>query len=227
MLNLIFISLPILITDIINPVLLAAVIFSLGSKRPFLNSWAILIGWLVVYFASGILLAMGLEAILVFLQSPRPIDFYIQLVVAGLLLWFGIKLVRKNNPRNKTLEYGDASELSIGSSFLIGATINVIGLPFAVPYFAVLDQIVKSDLTWIPALLVLLVYNLLYILPFSLLMLIRIVYREQSDAIFNKINEKMERIGNVLMPLIIFAVAVILILDSILYFTTGNPLINI
>jgi len=227
MLNLIFISLPILITDVINPVLLAAVIFSLGSKRPFLNSWAILFGWLSIYFGSGILLAMGLEAILVFLQNPRPIDFYIQLAVAGLLLWFGVKLVQKNNPRNKAPDYGDASELGIGSSFMIGATINVIGLPFAVPYFAVLDQIVKSDLTWIPALLVLLVYNLLYILPFSLLMLIRVIYREESDAIFSKINEKMESIGNVLMPLIIFAIAAILIVDSVLYFTTGNPLINV
>jgi cytochrome c biogenesis protein CcdA len=227
MLNLIFITLPILITDIINPVLLAAVIFSMGSKRPFLNSWAILFGWLIVYFASGILLAMGLESIMVFLQNPRPIDFYIQLVVAGLLVWFGVKLVQKKNPRNKTPDYGDVSELGLGSSFLIGATINVIGMPFAIPYFAVLDQIVKSDLTWIPALLVLLVYNLLYIFPFSLLMLIRILYREQSDAIFNKINEKMERIGNVLMPLIIFVIAAILIADSILYFATGNPLINV
>jgi cytochrome c biogenesis protein CcdA len=227
MLNLIFFSLPILLTDVINPVLLAAVIFSLGSRRPFLNSWAILLGWLIVYFLSGILLAMGLEAIMIFLQNPRPVDFYIQLLVAGLLLWFGITMVRKNNPRNKSPEYGDVAELGIGSSFLIGATINVIGLPFAVPYFAVLDQIVKSDLTWIPALLVLLTYNILYILPFSLLMLIRLIYKDKSDAIFYVINEKMERIGNVLMPLIIFMIAAILILDSILYFTTGSPLINL
>jgi len=37
--------LPLLATDVINPVLLAAVIFSLGSKKPFLNSVFILLGW--------------------------------------------------------------------------------------------------------------------------------------------------------------------------------------
>jgi threonine/homoserine/homoserine lactone efflux protein len=225
MLNLIFISLPILLTDIVNPVLLAAVIFAMGSRRPFINSWLILAGWLVIYFSSGILLAMGLETIMTFLKNPRPVDFYIQLVVAALLIWFGVKLVRDNNPRNKQADYGEAGELSAGKAFILGAMINLIGLPFAIPYFAFLDQIVKSDLTWIPALTVLLIYNLLYILPFSLLMLIRLIYKEQSDSIFAKINERMEKVGNVVMPLIIFAIAGILIVDSYLYFTTGTPLI--
>ncbi len=227
MLNLIVISLPILITDIINPVLLAAVIFSLGSNRPFLNSWAILVGWLTLYFCSGILLAIGLESIMAFLKNPRPVDFYIQLLVSAFLVWFGVKLVRKNNPRDKSRDFGEATNLGIGTSFMMGATINLIGLPFAIPYFAFLDQIVKSDLTWIPALLVLLIYNLLYILPFGLLMLIRLVYKDNSDAIFAVINDKMERIGNVLMPLIIFSLAAILIADSMFYFITSNPLINL
>ena len=225
MINLVFISLPILLTDIVNPVLLAAVIFAMGSRRPFINSWLILTGWLVIYFSSGILLAMGLETIMTFLENPRPVDFYIQLVVAALLIWFGVKLVRDNNPRNKQADYGEAGELSAGKAFILGAMINLIGLPFAIPYFALLDQIVKSDLTWIPALTVLLIYNLLYILPFSLLMLIRLIYKEQSDSIFAKINERMEKVGNVVMPLIIFAIAGILIVDSYLYFTTGTPLI--
>ena len=225
MLNIIIITLPILLTDIINPVLLAAVIFALGSRRAFLNAWGVLFGWLIVYFSSGILLALGLEAILAFLDNPRPIDFYIQLIIAGLLVWFGIKLVQQNNPRSKKSDYGEAESLGVGKSFVIGATINLISLPFAIPYFAVLDQIVKSDLTWIPALVVLLIYNVLYILPFSLLMLIRLLYKDQSDVIFAKINEKMERVGNIIMPLIIFAIAGLLVVDSILYFTTGNPLL--
>jgi hypothetical protein len=56
-------------------------------------------------------------------------------------------------------------------------------------------------------------------------MLIRLIYKDQSDAIFAKINEKMERIGNIVMPLIIFAIAGLLVVDSILYFATGNPLL--
>ncbi len=48
------IILPLLITDIINPVLLAAVIYSLGSNKPFLNSIFILLGWFLLYFIAGI-----------------------------------------------------------------------------------------------------------------------------------------------------------------------------
>jgi len=225
MLNLIVITIPILLTDIVNPVLLAAVIFALGSRRAFLNAWAVLSGWLLVYFLAGIILALGLEAIMEFLENPRPIDFWIQLVIAGLLIWFGLKLIKQNNPRKKESDYGEAENLGTGKSFVIGATINLIGLPFAIPYFAVLDQIVKSDLAWLPAILVLLIYNILYVLPFSLLLLIRLVYKEESNAIFTKINEKMERVGNILMPLIIFAIALILITDSALYFITGVPLL--
>ncbi len=50
------IILPLLITDIINPVLLAAVIYSLGSNKPFLNSIFILLGWFLLYFIAGIAL---------------------------------------------------------------------------------------------------------------------------------------------------------------------------
>jgi hypothetical protein len=48
------IILPLLITDIINPVLLAAVIYSLGSNKPILNSILILPGWFLRYFIAGI-----------------------------------------------------------------------------------------------------------------------------------------------------------------------------
>ena len=54
MLYLFPVILPLLITDIINPVLLAAVIYSLGSNKPFLNSIFILLGWFLLYFIAGI-----------------------------------------------------------------------------------------------------------------------------------------------------------------------------
>ena len=106
----------------------------------------------------------------------------------------------------------------------MGVLINIIGLPFALPYFAVIDQILKADLDWIPSLTVLLIYNLLYIFPFASLLLIRIFYRERSDAIFSKINSVMERIADVLMPFILIGIGGFLIIDAIFFFATGSPL---
>ena len=216
--------LPILITDIINPVLLAAVIFSLGSRKPFLNSISVLLGWFLFYFAAGIAIALGLDSIIELLANPGPIDFYIEIIIGVLLCWLGLSIVFKNKPKQKKPEYDDAAALNPSKAFWMGVLINIIGLPFALPYFAVIDQILKADLDWIPSLTVLLVYNLLYILPFSLLLLIRILYREKSDAIFSKINSVMDRIADVLMPFILLGIGGLLIVDSIFYFVNDASL---
>jgi threonine/homoserine/homoserine lactone efflux protein len=212
------------LTDVVNPVLLAAVIFALGSKRPLLNANAVLIGWLVLYFIAGIILALGLESISNFFANPRPIDFYIESVVGVLLIWLGLRSFKKEDPRKKEKEYGEADTLKTSSAFWIGVSINLIGLPFAIPYFAAIDQILKTDLEWFPVVIALLIYNLLYILPFCLLIVVRYVYNERSDKLFASINEKMEKLGNIVLPLILFAIGGILIADAIKYFITGEPL---
>ncbi|MDX1699289.1 MAG: GAP family protein [Melioribacteraceae bacterium] len=218
------IVLPILITDVINPVLLAAVIFSLGSRKPFLNSAFILFGWFVLYFAAGIAIALGLGAVIELLANPRPIDFYIEIFIGLLLLWLGLSITFKKKPKQKKPQYDDAEALNPLKAFWMGALINIIGLPFALPYFAVIDQILKANLEWIPSLTVLLIYNLLYILPFASLLLIRIIYREKSDAIFSKINSIMERIADVLIPFIMLGIGGLLIADAIFFFAKGSPL---
>jgi cytochrome c biogenesis protein CcdA len=222
--SLILILIPILLTDVINPALLAAVIFTLGSKRPLLNANAVLFGWLSLYFIAGIILALSLESISEFLANPRPIDFYIEIVVGVLLIWLALRCFKKEDPRKKEKDYGEADSLKTSSAFWIGASINLIGMPFAIPYFAAIDQILKTDLEWFPAVMALLIYNLLYILPFTLLILIRSVYKEKSDHLFASINEKMEKLGNIILPLMLFAIGGILIVDAIKYFVTGEPL---
>ena len=222
--SLILILIPILLTDVVNPVLLAAVVFALGSKRPLLNANAVLFGWLTLYFIAGIILALGLESISEFLANPRPIDFYIEIIVGLLLIWLALRCFKKDDPRKKEKELGDADNLKTSSAFWIGASINLIGMPFAIPYFAAIDQILKTDMDWFPAVLALLIYNLLYILPFGLLIVVRYVYKEKSDQLFATINEKMEKLGNIILPLMLFAIGGILIADAIKYFITGEPL---
>jgi cytochrome c biogenesis protein CcdA len=222
--SLILILFPILLTDVINPVLLAAVIFALGSKKPLLNANAVLFGWLVLYFIAGIILALGLESISEFLANPRPIDFYIEIVVGVLLVWLALRCFKKEDPRKKEKDFGEADELKTSTAFWTGASINLIGMPFAIPYFAAIDQILKSDLDWFPAVITLLIYNVLYILPFVLLIMVRYVYKEKSDQLFASINEKIEKLGNIILPLMLFAIGGILIADALKYFITGEPL---
>ena len=224
MFELIVTSIPILVSDILNPVLLAGVIFGLGSRRPFLNSTLLLLGWFVTYFTAGILLALGLDAMIDFFKTPRPIDFVVETILGLLLIGLGVYVVRSGQRQKQGREFDDADTLSSGTSFWIGASINLLGMPFAIPYFAFLGQILKADLDWMGALIVLLIYNLLYVLPFSLLIFIRLIYREESDVLFKSISDAMEWLSAILMPILLFLVGGALLADAFVFFSTGNPL---
>ncbi len=223
MFNLFRIILPILLTYVINPVLLAAVIFSLGSRKPLLNSFFILSGWFILYLVAGIAIVLGLDAVIYLLANPRPVDFIIEIIIGVLLCWLGL-IMFFGKKKKKEPEYDDAASLKPSSAFWIGASINLIGLPFAIPYFAVIDQILKADLNWTTALSILFIYNLLYIIPFAALLLIRILFKEKSGEIFSKINSVMEQIANILIPFILIALGAALIADAVFYFSRGSSL---
>ena len=224
MFGIIAIFIPILVTDVINPVLLAAEIFALSSRRPYFNGFFLLFGWFIVYFISGIILAFGLEAIKEFLSNPRPIDFYIETVVALLLIWLAIRIRRTGDHKRKKKEFDDADALKPTTAFWAGASINLIGLPFAIPYFAAIDQILKADATVFYSLFLLFTYNLLYVLPFLVILLLRMISGSQVDGFLEKVNNGMEKVSNWLMPLLLLGLAGLLLTDAVLFFCTGEPL---
>lgn len=231
MLELLLILVPIVIVDAMHPVLAAAVIFALGTRQPYRAAFWVLLGWFAVYFPAGIGLAVGLERITGALASPRPIDFVIQTPIALALIWFAYKSARdsEGSKANKHVPQAGGSNHTLGafSGILLGVTINLVGLPFAIPYFAAIDQMLKVDLSIGGAIFVLVLYNLAYILPFATLALVRFIYHDQADALFERINAWMEKAGAVIMPVMLFLIGAVLIIDTVLYFATGTPLINI
>ncbi len=222
---------PIVVVDALNPVLAAAVIFALGTPKPYRGAFWVLLGWFAVYFVAGIGLAVGLERITGALASPRPIDFVIQTPIALGLIWLAFTSARDaEKPKaahHVPTKSSSGHALGASSGLLLGATINLVGLPFAVPYFAAVDQMLKVDLSPAQAILVLLLYNLAYILPFVALVLLRFIYRDRADVIFERVNAWMEKASSIIMPILLFLIGAALLVDAVLYFTTGKPLINI
>jgi hypothetical protein len=68
---------PILLTDIVNPVLFAFMVYAAGTGRPVLLSSSMLLGHTAAYFSAGIVLALFMESIATRLANPRMIDFVI------------------------------------------------------------------------------------------------------------------------------------------------------
>jgi cytochrome c biogenesis protein CcdA len=212
--------LPILLTDAVNPVLFAFLVYAAGSDRPIGNSSAMLLGHTAAYFVAGVVLALSLEKIALYFSVPRAIDFIVGAVI-GLVL-IGLALKTRNDPGKRPQE--DSPAFTPLSAFGFGAVINFIGIPFAVPYFAAIDQIMKADLTAAEVLVMLLAYNLAYALPFAVVPVLSAVMGERARPLLERVNAYLDRISAVILPLLLGLVGLALVVDALNYFLTGSGL---
>ncbi|HCO22783.1 MAG: hypothetical protein CME31_03635 [Gimesia sp.] len=208
---------PILIADVVNPVLFAFLVYAAGTDRPVINCCAVLLGHTLAYYLAGIVIAVGIEQISDHLSHPQLIDYIIGFVLGVILLWVGY-LSWKTKSKEQAEENRTLTPLkAIG----LGAVVSFMGMPFALPYFAALDQMLKADMTPLTALVVLAVYNVLYALPFALVPVLIATSGQKSQDILRKINSWLVGISNILMPILLTLVGLALIADSMIYFVTG------
>ena len=212
--------LPFLLVDILNPVLFALMVVAVGSAMPIANSSALLAGHTAAYFASGIVIALGLEKITSRLQNPQPVDFFVELAIGLLCLWAALGA----RDGKATEERQPEAELSPAICFSYGAIVNFMGVPFAVPYLATIDQVLKADLTAGDSLVVLAAYNIAYALPFLLVPLLVLAMGDASKPVLQRINQALIRVTDKLMPLLLLLLGCALLADAIKYLVTGVAL---
>jgi len=210
----------ILLTDIMNPVLFAFIIYSLGTSRPVVNSSLMLLGHTVSYFAAGFGVAYAIKSISDRLQNPLSIDFVISFFLGLALVYFAYKLFM-TKPKKQEIKEKSLTPLK---SFFLGAIVNLIGMPFAIPYFAAIDQVLKADLSFFHSVLALGIYNFAYAFPFFIVVVFYMIYGEKSKVVLGKINEKIEQVSAKLMPILLLIIGAILIVDAVMYFVYGEGL---
>jgi len=215
----------ILLSDVLNPVLFGALIFALGSRRPYANAVALIVGHTATYMAAGVLLAIGFERLDDLLANPRPIDFVIETILGLVLLAVAFVASRPPRPQARAAKQLAARhEPGLIASFGQGALLNLVGLPFAVPYFAALDQVLKADLDWAGAVLVLGVYNAGYALPFVAVIGLRAALGESAAPLLHRINGWIGKAADVLLPILLLLLGGALLADAGAYFWRGRPL---
>ncbi len=209
---------PILLSDVLNPVLFTFMLYAVGSNRPVATSSAMLLGHTAAYMISGVVLAYTLEKLSTRLNNPQSIDFVIEFVIAIALLWLVLRTRKDKGKRPDE----NTPEFTIWKAFAFGAVVNLIGIPFAVPYFAAIDQLLKSGLDTVGVITGLVIYNLAYALPFALIPVLTVVMGDRSKPILDRINGLMEKASDVIMPLLLLAIGLALLLDSVWYFVRGE-----
>ena len=213
---------PILLVDVLNPVLFAMLVFAAGSGRPVGNSSAVLAGHTLAYFVAGVAIAHGMEQISDRLANPHRIDFVISGIVGVGLLLMVLPTKKQGAPKASEPEW----ELTPVKCLGLGAVINFVGIPFALPYFAVVDQVLKADLSTAGSLVVLAIYNLGYALVFIIVPAIVAVSGERAKPMLEKINDFIGKASDLLMPWLFAALGAALVADAVAYFYRGTGLIE-
>jgi cytochrome c biogenesis protein CcdA len=211
---------PLLIVDVLNPVLFALLVLAVGTQRPYANSMSLLAGHTFSYFISGIVIALGLNQITDRLNNPLPVDFVIELLIGLLCLWAALASRDGKASQEKTPE----RELTPAYCFGYGAVVNFLGVPFALPYFAAVDQILKANLSVEASVLVVAIYNVTYALPFLLVPLAVAVLGERSKPILERINNALISLVDKLMPIMLFLIGAALTADALAFLITGKSL---
>ena len=211
---------PILLVDILNPVLFAMLVFAAGSSRSVTNSSAMLVGHTLAYFVAGIVVSAGIDQVADRLANPQRVDFILSGIIGIALLWMVVPTKKDGAPTADEPEW----ELTPMKCFGFGAVVNFIGLPFALPYFAVVDQILKANLSTPESLAVLAVYNIAYALPFVVVPLMVAISGENAKPLLEKINGFLARASDIVMPWMLGLLGLALVADSVVYFYSGEGL---
>lgn len=207
----------ILLTDAINPVLFAGVVYGLGSSHPIRNTLVLLASYFTTYFLSGLLIAEGLEFLIYWQHLPRSLDYVLEFFVAILLIYIAYTQYRaeEQHPEEKLRK---DPLMTVREAWWLGFHVCLIGLPLAVPYLAAIDQILKADLTYGTILQVLLLYNVLYILPFAAMIGLRWIYHEEANEVLQRINRGFQHLADRYIPILFVILALLLIEDCVSYF---------
>ncbi len=226
------VGIPILLVDVISPVLLAATAFALTGSRPIANSCALILGHTIAYFVMGVLIVYGLAELLAPVVNfvvdgfvnPTRINFIIGFFLGVVLLGLAFK-VSTSAEMGKQAARSEANQQKEGMlpSFAMGATLCVVGMPFAVPYFGFINEMFRFDVSSKP--LGLLIYNLLYALPYAL---IPLAYALMGKSIVDRLkalNQFLSTAAAWLVPLLFGILGLGFIVDAIKYFATGSGLV--
>ena len=215
--------------DFQNPVLLAAVILCMSTDRPFQNALILIAGHTVSYTLFGVLIIYGLAAIFEglwvplreLIENPEPADYIIACLLGLLLLWIAVKW--RINPPDPGKKPPEPKTGGVLGYLFFGAVINFVGAPFAVPYFAFINQLLRLEQSLILPNLIL--YNILYALPFLLVPLAVAVAGRSILPLLQRINAMVDKYSAYVIPLLLAALGLFLVTDAVLYFTTGAGLI--
>ncbi len=212
MLRLIGLVVSIGLADSLNPTTIAPALYLATGERSRARVIEFTLGVFVVYLLGGVLVALGPGELLLDVV-PKPgrnarhileIVVGVAMLVAGLLLW-------RRRDRLSDRQPPDISAERRSSAFL-GATIMAVELPTAFPYFAAIAAVVGSGLAIWRQLLLILLFNVCFVLPLLAIVTTLCVAGDQAAAVLGRVRAFLNRHWPVVLAVVAVLAGVFVIL---------------
>jgi cytochrome c biogenesis protein CcdA len=181
------------LADSLNPSTIAPGLYIASGQRPRRRVLQFTAAVFVVHLAGGIILLIGPGQLLLSLvnelsetgRSLLELGAGVVMAIAALIFWrrrrqLADKDLPDPNPKGR-------------SSVILGATIMVVELPTAFPYFGAIAAILGSGGSRAPQILALLIYNTCFVLPLIAILATLLLVSDQADATLNRWRDRLER----------------------------------
>ncbi len=214
------------------PIALIPLAIILNGRTPLTGAISFISGGFIVYFIFGLLILLGLdnlidkyaEQFISYMKSePDCVELIIQIIIGFIMIYFAWQFSRKAPQDSNTRSYD--TDIKPVQAFLLSASINIIGMWGALPYFAAMAQILKADLETASMIWILVYYNLVFALPLIGFILLRIMMGERAAVVLGKMTDFFSHWGKQVIVLSLYLLGPLLIADGIGWFT-GYPILN-
>ncbi len=213
------------------PTAIVPMLLYMSGRRAVMVSTAFILGIFVAYAAFGVVIVLGVDAILDpllpklqrIMEDPNTLEIAIQIVLGIILLVFGLKLADirpKRQARRQPAQGGGPV-----SAFGFGAVFMLAGAWGAVPYFAAIDRILRADVSDTSGVMLLLYYNAIFVLPLIALVIARIVLGSRADAWFTRLGDFFSHWGRRVAVAVLILLGMLLVVDGIHWLTQQSSLL--
>lgn len=213
------------------PIAIVIMVVLLAGPKPLLRSSSLIVGIVVTYVAFGLLILLGLQSVfdeisaytLRLWKNPESEELIFQVLIGTVLCVFGVRIA---TACKRQTEKPVASDMTGIQALVTGAGLTIVGLPGAVPYFAAIDLILRTDVTLPQRLLALGYYNFVFVTPLAAIVALRLILGEHSTDILDAIKQFFDNWGQKLISALLLILGVVLVVDGIGWFL-GHPLIPV
>lgn len=209
MLRLLGVVISIGLADSLNPTTVGPALLLATRDRPRRQVLEFTAGTFLVFLIGGLVLTIGPgQAIVSLVPHPNATTRYIletiagaAMLVAGAVLWRRRARIAER-ASDELPGSGRATRGATRKPWVVGAAISVVELPTAFPYFAVIAAIVGSGLGLTRQLLLVVIYNVCFVLPLLGIVGLLTVFSERAVESLDRVRRYLRARWPVLVSVI-------------------------